>query len=184
MALLTVPGGEARTMVDLQPTIAYCARRARRGGAATPRGVTAGYARPPAGQGTTPTWGRPIGRKSDSVFIPHLVFIPGEMPCTQSPAVSGEKARGMWVCTQYNPRGIPSRCRLTSTNRAAHRAHFLGKSADLDARSSIKRPPHCGTSLWSHKSVWYEYHTDLCDQTVMGLPPVMSAVIVIIPLSH
>jgi hypothetical protein len=53
MALLTVPGGEARTMVSPQPTTAHCTRRARRRGS-TPRGdsAIAGYAGPPAGQGS------------------------------------------------------------------------------------------------------------------------------------
>jgi hypothetical protein len=53
-------------------------------------------------------------------------FFPGEMPCAPSPAVSGENSSK--VCgayTHWNPPGIPPRCRLTSTNRAAHRAHFL-----------------------------------------------------------
>jgi hypothetical protein len=52
MALLTVPGGEARIMVGPQPMTACCTRRAR-GRDNTPRGdpATAGYAGPPAGQG-------------------------------------------------------------------------------------------------------------------------------------
>jgi hypothetical protein len=53
MALLTVPGGEVRTMVSPQATTACCTQRARRRGN-TPRGdsATAGYTGPPAGQKT------------------------------------------------------------------------------------------------------------------------------------
>jgi hypothetical protein len=51
MALSTVPGMEARTMVSPQPTTAWCTRRSWWRGN-TPRGdsATAGYAGPPAGQ--------------------------------------------------------------------------------------------------------------------------------------
>jgi hypothetical protein len=51
MALLIVPGGEART-IGPEPTTACCIRQARRRGN-TPSGdsATAGYVGPPAGQG-------------------------------------------------------------------------------------------------------------------------------------